>query len=193
MSVKSMSEVKVPLFSEYGSRTGKYSLKMHMSNGTDKRITNNGASINEFQALLIDEKTNLAVIRRHVSEFDYLLYIVNYKEGTIWNEIKNGTKEVKYLAEQHALYFTPFGKQKYSYEKKYGAPLTQTVTIPWLIPSIRAQVKSQDTIIIRNDGSVETHPLMVLSAPEIKTAAKRFAAASNPGVKKAVRETKRSK
>ncbi len=149
----------VPL---YSNSTGVRRYSLFFKDGRNKYIPISRNASTPFELVLVDMKTNLAVVRKEAEGFKSRFLVVNCKTGNVVAKLASGVFEVKCKPDTHELFCDTQNNANYSWRLTPGYIPIQTVNVPVGLKKLLAAERPHETVIIETDGTVNIQSLIKL-------------------------------
>lgn len=137
-----------------------YALHFNNNKKNDCLLT---SAAHPYEVCLIDQKTNLTIIRKIIDATKSALYVINYKNGKVITETKSGVSMISYSPETHEIYIRKHRDKEFPmWHISAHQNITSTSEIPDDLPRISASPAKPETILIDNGGNATTHSPLIL-------------------------------
>ena len=149
----------VPL---YSNSTGVRRYSLFFKDDCNNYITISRNANAPFELVLVDMKTNLAVVRKEADGYKSRFLVVNCKNGNMVTKLGGGVFEIRYKPDTHELFCDTQTNANYTWRLTPGYIPIQTVNVPVGLKKLLAAERPHETVIIETDGTVKTQPLIQL-------------------------------
>ena len=149
----------VPL---YSNCTGVRRYSLFFKDGRNNYISISRNANTPFELVLVDMKTNLAVVRKEADGVKSRFLVINCKTGNMVAKLASGVFEVKYKPDTHELYCDTQINANYSWRLTPGYIPIQTVSVPVGLKKLLAAERPRETLVIEANGTVNAQPLIKL-------------------------------